>query len=179
MGRNVVHARITMKIITIQEALDLLHKSMAVAIGDTITRANPDLITGDADNTFASIDDPANSEYSIHSFTEGDNQAPSLEGSLLILRDDSGEDCEITLLCPMGSAHSVWTCTISNRAGESVTVHETEKGALAEVYGYVKEQWASECVGDIPEDHDEATRAYFEIVNGLESANVEKVTIMA
>lgn len=90
-----------MKTISIQQALDLLHQSIAVAIGDTITRANPDVLTGNADNTFASLDDPANSEYSIHSFTEGDNYAPRLEGSTLILRDDSGDDVEIALLAPM------------------------------------------------------------------------------
>lgn len=91
-----------MKTITLQQALDLLRQSIAVSIDGVLTRSSTDQITGNPDNWFATIDDlHSDGEYSMHAFTEGDNYAPRLENSTLILHDDSGEDVEIVLLAPM------------------------------------------------------------------------------
>lgn len=73
---------------------------------------------------------------------------------------------------------NVWIATVSHDNGKNIYASETEKGAVNQVYDYVKENWNN--VGgsmDCPEDQDYAIEEYFDFLSGEEDYAIEEVEV--
>lgn len=91
-----------MKKITLQEAVAILENSSAIIIDDNALMYTglQDLKNDDSNiflRLFYTNDEGLTFGYD---FTEGDNQKVQVIGSNMFLKDDNGEDCKLTILCP-------------------------------------------------------------------------------
>ena len=80
------------------------------------------------------------------------------------------------------AAATVWVLTINHRHGTNIYVNKTEKGALAELSGYVYDNWDeltqrsdTPAIGISP-DSDEAISYYFEVQTD-EYYEIEQVAV--
>lgn len=92
------------KLITLEEAFNLIQKSWAVVIdGDGLCYPSIDELTGDSDNKwlYCSWDDSDFNEYAV-SFIE-EEQEIYFDGTTIYMKDSEDEDTKITLLVKMGT----------------------------------------------------------------------------
>lgn len=90
-----------MKIITLKEAFDILEDCAGVITEDhVITYPNLDSLNGEGDNEWMRLSWDSDGLEFDTSFIEEDNQNVRVVGSSMFLKDEEGDEFQLTILTP-------------------------------------------------------------------------------